>query len=274
MTPQMAVDLGYEISECGKYAMNTNNNVLVNHIYHESCLETLQRMDDKSVGVVVTSPPYNMNLRIMKGKYQSRHDINSNDISTKYEGFTDNLPIDEYFKFHYQVLKELIRVSDLVFYNVQIVTGSKRAVFKLIGELSEFLKDIIVWDKKHGQPAMKEQVLNRRSELILVFDSNYAISRQFQTRGNFKRGTLDDVWEIGRDKKYTGSHGAVFPQELVKKILTNFSEEGDVIYDPFMGTGTTGVAAQNLSWSYIGYDIDEDYVKFATQRLNNVLTHV
>lgn len=244
--------------------------IKLNHIYHESCLDTLKKMKDDSVGVVITSPPYNMNLRIRKGEYCSRQIVK--EISTKYSDFPDNLPIDEYYSFHCKVLKELIRVSELVFYNVQIVTGSKRSIFKMIGEFAEHLKDIIVWDKKYGQPAIQKQVLNRRSELILVFDKDYPISRQFRQRGKFDRGTLDDVWVINRERSDKDSHGAVFPQELVRTILENFTDEGDIIYDPFMGTGTTALVAKKLDRNYIGSEISKDYIKIAKKRLKETTT--
>ena len=83
-----------------------------------------------------------MNLRIRNGQYCSRQIVK--EFSTKYEEFDDNLPIDEFYNFHSKVIKELLRVSELIFYNIQIVTGSKRAFFKIIGEYSDFLKDIII----------------------------------------------------------------------------------------------------------------------------------
>ena len=98
----------------------------LNKIYQEDCLSTLKKMKDDSVDVVITSPPYNMNLRIRNGKYCSRQIVK--EISTKYTEFSDNLPIEEYNDFHTNVLKELLRVSDLIFYNIQIVTGSKRSI--------------------------------------------------------------------------------------------------------------------------------------------------
>ena len=103
-------------------------NIQLDKIYNESCLETLKKIPDNFIDLVITSPPYNMNLRIRKGEYCSRQIVK--EISTKYEGFSDNLPIEEYFEFHSNVLKELLRVSNLVFYVVQVVTGSKRALFK------------------------------------------------------------------------------------------------------------------------------------------------
>jgi len=237
------------------------------YIYNEDCIKTLKRMEDNSVDCVITSPPYNMNLRIRNGKYCSRQIVK--ELSTKYDGFSDNLPIEEYYEFHSSVMRELLRVSKVVFYNIQIVTGSKRSIFKMIGKFNENLKDIIVWDKGVAQPAMQKQVLNRRTELILVFESDYPISRQFRY-ANFERGTLSDIWEIKRGKKISKDHGAVFPEELVEKIIENFTKEGDVIYDPFMGTGTTAVVSKKMNRKYIGSELSKSYIEVSEQRLKNV----
>ena len=236
-------------------------------IFNESCVDTLKKLPDDSIDIVITSPPYNMNLRIRNGVYCSRQIVK--EISTKYLHFDDNLPIEEYYELHLGILKELLRVSNLVFYNIQIVTGSKRPIFKMIGELSDYLKDIVIWDKGYAQPAMAERVLNRRSELILIFDKNNAISRQFEN-ANFERGTLDDVWQIKRGKKISSDHSAVFPEELVHKILKNFSNEGDCVYDPFMGTGSTAVVAKKMNRKFLGSEISSEYIKVAEDRLANV----
>ena len=234
----------------------------INRIYNENCLDTLKRIPDNFINLVITSPPYNMNLRIRNGKYCSRQIVK--EFSTKYEGFDDNMPIEEYYAFHLKVLRELLRTSGLIFYNIQIVTGSKRAIFKIIGELSDYLKDIIVWDKGYAQPAMAERVLNRRTELILVFDAKNAISRQFE-QVNFNRGTLDDIWQIKRGRKITDTHSAVFPEELVKTIIDNFSSEGDLVYDPFMGTGTTAYVAKALGRNFLGSELTEKYFEIANK---------
>ena len=238
---------------------------ILDQIFNENCLDTMKRIPDASVDVVITSPPYNMNLRIRNGVYTSRQIVK--EISTKYEGFSDNMPIDDYYKFHSEVIRELLRISNLVFYNIQIVTGSKRAFFKIIGDFSDNLKEIIIWDKGNGQPAMQEQVLNRRSELLLVFENDYPISRQFRS-ATFKRGTLDDVWLIKRErKKGVVNHGATFPEELIKTILKNFSKEDDVIYDPFLGTGTTAIVAKMMNRRYIGSELSKEYYEISKKKL-------
>ena len=243
----------------------------INKIYNESCLDTLARIPDNYIDLVITSPPYNMNLRIRKGEYCSRQIVK--EISTKYEGFADNIPIEKYNKFHSNILRELLRVSNLVFYVVQVVTGSKRSIFKMIGEFNENLKDIIIWDKGHAEPAIQQQVLNRQTELILVFEKDYPISRQFRS-STFKRGSLKDIWQIARNrnngKSKDKSHGATFPEKLVATILENFSKKGDKVYDPFLGTGTTAVVAKKMKRKFIGSEILKDYYKIAKRKLNEV----
>lgn len=241
----------------------------LNKIYNEDCLKTLARIRSNYVDCVITSPPYNMNLRIRNGKYCSRQIVK--EFSTKYNGFADNMPIEEYNKFHSSVLKELIRVSKVIFYNIQIVTGSKRSVFKMIGDFNENLKDIIIWDKCVAQPSMQTKVLNRQSELILVFESDYPISRQYRY-ANFERGTLSDIWQIKRDYQSPKSHGATFPENLVETILKNFTKENDIIYDPFMGTGTTAVVSKKLNRKYLGSEINQAYCNIIEERLSEVFT--
>jgi len=239
----------------------------VNKIYNENCLQTLKRFDDNSIDIVITSPPYNMNLRIRNGSYCSRQIVK--EFSTKYEGFDDNLPIDEFYELHSNIIRELLRVSNIIFYNIQIVTGSKRAFFKIIGEFSEQLKDIVIWDKGVGQPAMSPGVLNRQSELILIFEKENAISRKF-SKFNFERGTLGDIWNISRGRKIDKSHGAVFPEKLVSTILENFSDEGDIVYDPFMGSGTTAVVSQKLNRKWLGSELSPNYCQLIQKRIDEV----
>ena len=260
----------------------------LNKIYNEDCLRTLKRMDDQSIDLVITSPPYNMNWRIHgtddkvdPGRYSSRQV--TPEMSTKYVNergevtFADNMPWEKYNVFHSQVLTELLRVSDLVFYNIQIVTGSKRSLFKMIGDFHTYLKDIIIWDKGHAEPARQVKVMNSRYEFVLVFENDYPKSRMFRKRGQFKRGTLDDVWEaplwkIKRERSYDRANAAVFPELLVAKILKNFSESDDIVYDPFMGTGTTALVARNMRRYFVGSEISKEYKKLSEQRLRDPLS--
>jgi site-specific DNA-methyltransferase (adenine-specific) len=233
-------------------------------LIHGDCLEKMKDIPDNSVDLILTSPPYNMNLRIRNGKYCSRQIVK--EISTKYKNFNDNLPMDEYFEFNKKVLNECLRVSDLVFYNIQFLTGNKPAFFKLLGEFHLKIKEFIVWDKVNAQPAIGKNILNSQFEVLIVLQNSKPESRSFST-AQFDRGTLSNLWNIKRGKKPAGSHGAVFPLELAYKVINNFSSVGDMIVDPFVGVGTTGVACKDLNRRFIGIEIDKDYLDIATKRI-------
>lgn len=229
------------------------------------CIEEMKKIPDGSVDAVLTSPPYNMNLRIRNGKYCSRQIVK--EISTKYKNFDDNLPMSQYFEFNKAVLTECLRVSDLVFYNVQFLTGNKPALFNLIGEFSDKMKEFIVWDKEVAQPAIGTGVMNSQFEVLLVLQNSAPESRHFKT-SQFGRGTLPNLWRIKRGRKIDKSHGAVFPLELAERVIRNFTEENAYVLDPFMGTGTTGSACKNLNRNFIGIELDEEYFKIAEKRIN------
>ena len=211
------------------------------------CLEKMKDFPDKCIDLVFTSPPYNMNLRIRNGKYCSRQIVK--ELSTKYKNFADNMPMEEYYNFNSNVIDECLRVANLVFYNVQFLTGNKVALFELIGNYSKQIKEIIVWDKINAQPAIGNSILNSQYEIILVFDKTNAISRQLR-------------------KKVADSHGAVFPVELAEKVISSFSKENNIVLDPFMGVGTTGVACKKLNRNFIGIEVDTEYFKIAEKRIN------
>ena len=78
----------------------------LNKVFNENCLTTLERFGDNTIDLVITSPPYNMNLRIRNGSYCSRQIVK--EFSTKYEGFDDNLPIDEFYELHSKIIRELL----------------------------------------------------------------------------------------------------------------------------------------------------------------------
>ena len=228
------------------------------------CVSVMRAFPDQSVDMVLTSPPYNMNLRIRNGSYCSRQIVK--EFSTKYASFDDNLPMDDYFLFNKNVLTECLRVADLVFYNVQFLTGNKPALFKLIGEFHDKIKEFVIWDKVNAQPAIAGGVLNSQFEVLLVLQNSRPESRNFAT-AQFGRGTLSNHWSIKRGRKTDKNHGAVFPLELAETVIRNFTEVGAVVLDPFTGTGTTGVACRKLNRGFVGIELDADYIKTARARI-------
>ena len=235
------------------------------------CTQLLPKIPSNSVDCTFTSPPYNMNLRIMGGKFCKRTMYEKGAVrNTKYVETSDCLSMDEYYEFNVAVIDQLLRVSKLTFYNVQFLTGNKSALYKIIGKYSNNIKEFIVWDKINGQPAIGDSVLNSVFEVILVFaPQEDAISRQFKV-ANFERGTLDNIIRTKHSQSKTKTHGATFPRSLTKLIVGNFSNKGDIILDPFMGTGTTGVVAKSMGRRFIGIECDKSYYDFATNQIDSV----
>lgn len=196
----------------------------VNRVVCGDCIEGMKILPDNSVDLIITSPPYNMRTRIRNGKYTEREKAEHQ--SKKYRYFHDALPIEDYYSFHKKALEEMMRISPLVFWNIQIVTGSKEAVFKLIGHFNEYLKDIIIWDKGFGEPAMHESVLNRSYEMILIFESKKSPGRAFK-KCNFKKGEMPDIFRIKNRGSNLKEHGACFSEDLVWKIVDGWSGGGN-----------------------------------------------
>ena len=175
--------------------------------------------------------------------------------------------MDEYFNFTKNILNECLRISDLVFYNVQFLTGNKRALFRIMGEFNEKLKEVIIWDKINAEPAIHADMMNSQYEVILVFQNSSPITRTFDT-AQFGRGELSNLWKIKKGKSPDKKHRATFPLELPTKIIENFVPPGGVVCDPFMGTGTTGVACVRTNREFIGIELIEDYFEIAKSRID------
>ena len=77
----------------------------------------------------------------------------------------------------------------------------------------------------------------------------------------FNRGEMNNILRIGRGEKVVEGHSAVLPERLAGELIKAFSEEGNLIYDPFMGSGTTGMVAHKLNRNWIGSEITEEYCK-------------
>jgi len=237
----------------------------LNKIYNENCLETMARMPDSFIDLTVTSPPYNINLRIRGNEY-CRRSKNERGPCNKYENFTDDLDIDDYYEFQEKVISEMLRISKQSFYIIQLVTGNKEAVFKLLGRFCKEIKEFIIWDKKFAEPAIMDSVLNSEFEIIIVFDKETSRQRMFKN-GNFDRGILSNILRIPKSEAGTEKHKATFPLKLPKTIIKYFSSEGQIMYDPFMGLGTTAIASIELKRNWIGSEISAEYCQLANKRI-------
>ena len=246
----------------------------LNKIYNEDCSEGMRKMPDNSVDMVVTSPPYNFCLRVSGDKYihRSPKEVWNGMTTNKYtNGLSDSLDMDEYENWQADCITEMLRVcSGIVFYNIQVIAGNKPAVFRLLGRFADRIKDVLIWDKKSAEPALKPGVLNSEFELILALSKEDCKSRLFK-QATFERGTFSNVIRVGKNLG-KNNHRAAFPVLLPRTIIHNFG--GGTILDPFMGSGTTAVAAIQEKRNFIGFELSKEYFDIANKRIQNEMAQL
>ena len=228
--------------------------IVVNKIYNECNLTTCSKIENGSVDYVLTSPPYNVSSKSL----------------SKYNDFTDDFTDDEYFEQQKTLINELLRITkNHIFYNIQMVSGNKLALHKLIGHFANKIKEVIIW-KKVGQPAISENVFNSAFEYIIIFSNNEPNKRYFND-ANFTRGTQSNVFQIknSHSNPYAEVHKAIMPLDIPRYFMQNFGKENDLWYDPYNGAGTTSVAAIMEKRNYIGSEISPEYYEIGNTRINN-----
>lgn len=241
-----------------------NNIIKVNNIYNMNCIDGLKLMSNNQVDITITSPPYNVGKDVAgKGKYNN---------------YNDNMSEDDYYNFIKQTINELIRVTKYYsFFNFQILSNNKNVYLKLMSEYKDNIKDIIIWHKKQCTPAMNPTCLSSSFEFIIVITKKELANRRTFERAFFNNrivgeweknviyGNSNSVPEFNDGK--TGNN-ACFPQYFVKWFIDNFTQEGDIILDPFMGSGTTAYVCKQNKRNYIGFEIDKEQIECSLSKLN------
>ena len=243
----------------------------IDKIYNMDCLEWMQGMEDNSVDAIVTSPPYNFGLRIHTGKYTKWTKGETFGYSglpaNRYDNrVNDALAMEDYFKWQRDCITEMLRISKgVVFYNIMMITGNKTALLRLFAHFADNIRDIIIWDKQSSEPSMGERILNCEYEFIIAFDKADCKGRQFRI-ANFERGTMANVIRIGKNRE--NDHRAAFPLLLPQTLIHYFTNEGDIIADPFMGSATTAIAAIKEKRHFVGSELNKEYFDKAVKRIN------
>jgi len=230
--------------------------------------EQMEELPDNSVHLMITSPPYN--------------------VTKEYD---DNLNLSEYRALLSRVWQETFRVlvpGGRVCINVANL--GRKPYIPLHGFIIEDMAKIgflmrgeIIWDKgSSASPSTAwgswlsaaNPVLRDVHEYILIF-SKYLFSREKNDRTNtiqrdeFLEWTKS-VWTFPAVSAKKIGHPAPFPEELPHRLIQLYSFKDDVVLDPFVGSGTTCVAALKAGRNYIGYDTDSSYVQLADQRLAQI----
>jgi len=253
----------------------------LNTIYNEDCLETMKRMPDNFVDLVVTSPPYD-NLRTYNGSLVWSEMIWKNILT-------------ELFRVTKEGGVVVWVVGDATIKGSETGTSSKQALWAI--ECGFNLHDTMIWHKLAKFPHHENSKRYKQQfEYMFVLSKgfvktynpiydvpnksagkNFTIKTKKKSHDNdvpngktknikiAKYRMRDNVWAISQ----TGldGHPAPFPEQLAHDHIISWSNEGDIVYDPFMGSGTTAVASKELNRNYIGSEISKEYCDIAEKRL-------
>ena len=216
-------------------------------LINADCLKIISEMPENSVDHVFTSPPYNIGRsRSLDSKARG-----------KYKHFSDNK--DNYLDWCTEIIDQLLRITKgYVFWNIQANALNKADVFKLIGHYADVLEQNFIWYKPNATPSSKQYYVSNVVEYVLCFSEK-------KVKGN--QHFLKNYIEINKGTKYIKDLNAQMPVSLSDHFITNYTQKDEVILDPFMGSGTTGVSCSNGQREFIGIELVQEYYEIAKERL-------
>lgn len=214
-------------------------------IYNENCLDTLARMPDASIDCVITDPPYLINY-----KTGHRHD-KTHDFCSAIEGDDDNKLIIDYLAECHRVLK--YNTAMYMFCSAARVDFFKREV-----ERHFTLKNIIIWVKNNWSAGDLDAAFARSYEFLLMANKGRAAIRTQR---------WSDVWYANRVAGAGQRHQNQKPLFIITRALQAHTAAGDVVFDGFMGSGTTAVACVKSGRHYVGSEIEPRYYDMAVERV-------
>lgn len=244
--------------------------VVPDHIYDMDCVEGMSRLADQSIDLVVTDPPFAIGFEARRSNYnrtQSRVLAGYNEISA-----------DEYRVFTLRWMTEAYRTlknSGSMF----VFSGwnNLKDILIVLDDLGFVTVNHIIWKYQFGVVCKRKFVTSHYHCLFVCKDDSkrrFFNSARFEKHERAANGNslryqdLEDVWVINReywhgDKKTPTK----LPAELIKKILDYTTQQGDLVLDPFLGSGQVAMVSKMMGRRYLGFEIVKEYYEFAKHRL-------
>lgn len=221
------------------------------YIEQGDCLNLLKQLPDNSIDLVVTDPPY-----VIDNKGGGLYTQEDKQYVKQLEGIKDG--------FSTEVLDELCRVMK----NINIYLWcSQKQLFPLIEYFVEGKKcnfNLITWHKTNPIPACGNKYLTDTEYCLFFREKGVKIYGEFSTKFTYYVTPLNQ-----KDKKLY-NHPTIKPLDIIQNLVVNSSMEGELVLDPFLGSGTTAVACVNTNRHYIGFEKEPKYFDIACKRLNEV----
>lgn len=254
-----------------------------NKIYNEDCNVTMGRMAAKRVkaDLILTSPPYNTNKKV------TNKTLNDAKFSgyphLRYDTVQDVMTDSEYTDFTLKTFLNFDRVlkkNGVVLYNMSYGNENTELMSKVVADVirgtSFALADIIVWKKSSAMPNnVSPNRLTRITEFVYVFVKRASLKTfvtnklQVSVRSN-GQSMYENIFNYIEAKNNDGAcslNKATFSSDLVTQLLNIYARPNSLVYDPFMGTGTTAIGCLKCGHRYLGSEISEAQCKFAEKRI-------
>lgn len=229
-------------------------------VHQGDCLKLLAKMEAGCVDVIVTSPPYNLKNSTGNGMKNGRGGKwPKAALIQGYDGHNDAMPHDQYIEWQRACLNAMWRVvrdDGAIFYNHKWrVQGGRWQ--RLADEITEGLpvRQIIIWQRSGGINFNPGYFVPTYEVIYLLAKPEFALAPKANAWG--------DVWQIPQESK--NPHPAPFPVELAERCIN--STRGKIVLDPFMGSGSTALAAIGSQREWIGFELSGDYCKLARERI-------
>jgi site-specific DNA-methyltransferase (adenine-specific)/modification methylase len=248
----------------------------LNKIYNEDCLITMSNMDKDLIDIVITSPPYNTSR---KGS-----SLNKACANIRYDDFNDCKTDDEYIEWTINVFKlydKILKKDGVILYNLSYSSENTHLVWLVLAEIMKqtnfLIADNIIWKKPSTSPnSCSHNKLTRICEYVFVFCrkdefDTFKCNKEISSYRKTGQASYKNYFNFIEAKNNDGPneiHKATFSSELVRKLLFLYAKENDVIYDSFMGTGTTAIGCILEKMNYIGSEISNRYVKISNDRID------
>ena len=214
------------------------------------CLEVMKKIKDESVDLIVTDPPYLIKYSTNRRKDKS-HDFCSEILNDDNEEL-----IKSYIKECYRILKK--DTAMYMFCNCDRVDFFKQEL-----EKSGFkIKNMIIWVKNNWTAGDLKAQFGKQYEIIFLVNKG---------RKLFNGKRITDVWEFDKVSGKKQLHQNQKPIDLLEQCILKHSNENEIVFDGFMGSGSTGVACVNTNRKFIGVELDEKYFDIAKKRIEESL---
>lgn len=230
-------------------------------LYCADSRDVLASLPDNAAGICVTSPPYNLGEGMEdKGGLRVGHTGSkwgARKLREGYGDYADNLPYSEYCEWQEATLQELWRIcSGAVFYNHKPRLVKRNLRLPFFCDLP--LRQVIIWDRASGFNAMSGAFAPMCEWIMLYAKPDWSLTGK-------SASMMGDVWRF--PPTADPDHPASFPLALPLRAIQSCNDA--VVIDPFMGSGTTGIAAHQLCRDFIGVERDPKYFDLACKRIED-----